>query len=133
MNTANTETTGPSEHELSSGARCDSSAGGKSPAALAQPAANEYPFPKSDDEAGNAVLRDGQGATVTVQVIKGRFAEARDSVASRYRDALQSTDEFVRHNPWKNRLRDARRDYRGHARRTIGDGRAKDNAAPRRV
>ena len=101
MNIANTETTGPSEHELSSGARRDSSAGGKSPAALAQPAANGYPFPKSDDEAGNAVLRDGQGATVTVQVIKGRFAEARDSVASRYRDALQSTDEFVRHNPWK--------------------------------
>lgn len=73
---------------------------GASPVVHEQSAANEYAFPKSDD-AGKGTALDGLGTTVTLQVVKGRFAGARDAVASRYRDASQSTDDFVRHNPWK--------------------------------
>ncbi|SOE80598.1 protein of unknown function [Caballeronia arationis] len=100
MDSTYTETTGAPGDKPSSDERHDAPAHGASPVVHAQSAANEYAFPKSDD-AGKGTALDGQGTTVTLQVVKGRFAGARDAVARKYRDASQSTDDFVRHNPWK--------------------------------
>jgi hypothetical protein len=99
MESTYTETTGAPVNEPSSDERHDASAHEASPA-HAKPAANEFAFLKSDDIGKTAPLA-GQGRIVTSQVVRFRIAGARDAVAVRYRDASQSTDEFVRHNPWK--------------------------------
>ena len=100
MDPTNMEVREVPDDNILSDARREGAANTASPVVLAQPAANEYAFPRSGD-VGKDTRLDGQATTMTLQLIKGRFAGARDAVVSRYHDASQSTDEFVRHNPWK--------------------------------
>ena len=100
MDPTNTEVRGVPDDNISSDARREGAANTASPVVLAPPAANEYAFPKSGD-VGKDTRLDGQATTMTLQLVKGRFAGARDAVVSRCHDASQSTDEFVQHNPWK--------------------------------
>ena len=100
MDSTNTEVREVPGDNISSDARREGSANEASPVVLAQPAANEYAFPKSAD-VGRSTPPEDQATTMTLQLVKGRFAGARDAVVSRCNDASQSTDEFVHHNPWK--------------------------------
>lgn len=67
------------------------------PAVLAQPTADTFPFPRSAEPKGATTL-DKRPSEATLQA---RFAGTCDALASRYRDASDATDQFVRQDPWK--------------------------------
>lgn len=75
-----------------------SSVGG--PAVLAQPLAGG---PSDASAAGvmHPTSNSGDSSRTTIDLVKGALANAQDALATRYRAASSSTDDFVHESPWK--------------------------------
>lgn len=69
------------------------------PAVLAQPLASG---PSTASGGERQLARDAGGSSrTTIDVVRGAFANAQDALASGYRAASSSTDDFVHESPWK--------------------------------
>jgi ElaB protein len=95
-------TTVPGETESAGGTRASDADGRGSqssgPSVLAQP-------PVEGAEGNGSELPDKDDSTAstskpTLAAVKDVFAGVQDTIATRYRDASESTDDFVHDSPW---------------------------------